>query len=157
MEDRLSSCQLFNEYSNCLVKKHLNGRGGRDAEEKDEEEDVRDGGNRAAEKKQKNKGKKKKGKKQSRAKEAITASSEGTPSDLDDLKLADEILTHFMDVTESCFGVNHVCVAKACCDVAFLAVIRQKDIEALDMLRKAFGIYREVESGGGCKGELRSC
>ena len=130
------------------MKKHLSGGG---VEEAEVEEEDSGNGDDAVEKKSKKMGKKKV-KKQSRVKEAITASSEGVPTGVDDLKLADEILTHFMDVTESCFGVSHVCVAKACCDVAFLAVIRQEDVDALDYLRKAFGIYREVESSGGSKG-----
>ncbi|GMH82362.1 hypothetical protein TrST_g12562 [Triparma strigata] len=132
-EDMLSSCRLFSAYSDCLLKKHMEG-----------------GGEGST--------KKKKKKKKNRIRENISKSSEGGPgvvfpsAGVDDLKLADEIMTHCLDIIESCFGVNHVCVAKASCDVAFLAVVRQEDQESLDMLKKAFEIYRTVEGGGGGKG-----
>ena len=66
-----------------------------------------------------------------------------------DLDLADELLTHYFDIVESCFGVNNLMTAKACCSVACLAVIRERYDEGQELLQKAFDIFRKVEKVDG--------
>ena len=129
-EDSLSSCAMLSGYSDALVaqatsksrsKKKKGGRGKlKDA--MDFESPSEEGG------------------------EEVVALS---PEPADSLALADELLTHNYDIVESCFGTNSIVTARSCCDVAFLAVVRENYGEGLEFLQKAFDIFRKVESRGG--------
>ncbi|GMH62294.1 hypothetical protein TrRE_jg12461, partial [Triparma retinervis] len=131
-EDCLSSCSMLAGFSDALVaqatikgrKKKKGGRGKlKDAMEFEAPTGKEDGEEAAA----------------AAAATTITGN----------LTLADELLTHNFDIIESCFGTSHIITARACCDVAFLAVVREKYDEGLEFLHKAFEIFRKVEAVGG--------
>ena len=132
-EDCLSSCSMLRGYSDALVaqatikgrKKKKGGRGKlKDAMEFEAPTAGKEDG------------------------EEATAAAAATTI-TGNLTLADELLTHNFDIIESCFGTSHIITARACCDVAFLAVVREKYDEGLEFLHKAFEIFRKVEAVGG--------
>jgi len=145
VEDKLASCELLNAYGSALIaqwkeENNQGGRGGGGAGKKSRSglTDALKFGNLdldldAAEL------------------NSNDTSYKGGEGIHENLRRADEMLTHGHDIYESCFGKKHVAVAGACVSIARLAILRGNFEESTEFFEKAFSIYREVHEKSGRK------